>query len=405
MGEDKKLFPIPAYLEFDDVRLKVLELGVKGVLLEWNEALRSLESPDGKGVEFTADFIFPYDGYSEIVLKNVSLRCEDLKLGESGEPPKTVFCSFVNLSKEQEEFFRLLVRDYLWRRIISIPSEFMNYTQDEDVRKELLSIQKNIELKKRLKRIAFLAVASSVILFAGLTPMIVKFFFERGTSLTVRYVEEERNGSIKLKQPATSLKAASGAEEEKGVVKESHETFAAEAPSGVKKDEVKEKPQPLLPSNSEEKPKKEVAKAAVEVGIVASHLKNQSPTATYEVVEASAEKEQEELPYLSSTAPELVKSSSPSLPAQPEADKTFYCVQVASDFKPSGLVKIAEKLVSQYPAVRVEKIGKAYTLRVGFFEDSSQARDLARKLKTVEPKAFWRTCAYKPERWVYPKEG
>jgi len=82
----------------------------------------------------------------------------------------------------------------------------------------------------------------------------------------------------------------------------------------------------------------------------------------------------------------------------------YYCIQVASSPELNRkLVKEARRLREKFPAVRIERIEKYYTLRVGFWEKADQARPVLRELKSEVRDAFLRRCLYKPERWVYPE--
>ena len=360
MGDEKQLLPIPAYLELGGSRVRVLKLGVKGLVAEWSAYFQS----QSEGGKVKVNFIFPYDGYSEIVLKEVNLQCQLDGVEEGKEPPEEVYCKFVDLTKEQEEFFRLLVRDYLWRRIVSIPSEFMNYTQDEEVRRELLALQKKIELKKKLKKLAFVGGALGVLLFAFFTPAITKFLFEKRATITVKY-REEKGGSSGKAEKNSDLNLPLTSQEPK-----------------VKKVESN------LPQKPNEIEKKEVKPVAVGLSVPSGKIipavkvsyENSVPEGDISSNERKAEKEE--------------KTSSLN------RTKTYYCVQVASDFKPEGLIKEAEEF-SSLPYIRVEKIGKVYTLRIGFWEDRNEAKRYLKLIKRKERGAFWRTCAYKPERWVY----
>ncbi len=173
VGGEKQLLPIPAYLEVGGSRVKVLKLGIKGLVAEWSAYFQS-QNEDGK---VKVDFIFPYDGYGEIVLRDLYLQCDLEERANQVEPPREVFCRFVDLTKDQEEFFRLLVKNFLWRRIVSIPSEFMNYIQGEEVRRELSVIQKKMELKKKLKKLLFAGGALLILLFVLLFSLFRKALF------------------------------------------------------------------------------------------------------------------------------------------------------------------------------------------------------------------------------------
>ena len=361
MGDEKQLLPIPAYLELGGSRVKVLKLGVKGLVAEWSAYFQSQD----EGGRVKVDFIFPYDGYSEIVLKDVNLQCQLDGVEEGKEPPREVYCKFVDLTREQEEFFRLLVRDYLWRRIVSIPSEFMNYTQDEEVRKELLALQKKIELKKKLRKLALVGGALGVILFAFFTPAITKLFFEKRATITVKY-KEEKGGSSEKAEKNSELNLPLTSREPK-----------------VKK--VESNP----PQELQGVEKKEVNPVSASLSVPSGEI---TPAVSVSYKNAVSKKE------ASSPNREEKKEKTSSL----SRTKTYYCVQVASDFKPEGLIKKAEKF-SSLPYVRVEKIARVYTLRVGFWEDKKEAKKYSKLIKKEERGAFWRTCAYKPERWVYPE--
>jgi len=82
--------------------------------------------------------------------------------------------------------------------------------------------------------------------------------------------------------------------------------------------------------------------------------------------------------------------------------KNFYCIQVSSSTKPY-VISQAQRLMG-YPDLRVEKIGRFYTVRLGFWKDFKTAKDYLRVVKKTFKGAFLRKCRYKPSRWVwYPK--
>ena len=81
----------------------------------------------------------------------------------------------------------------------------------------------------------------------------------------------------------------------------------------------------------------------------------------------------------------------------------YLCIQVASGRKPSWLIKLSKNLKG-LPFVRVEKIGKAYTLRVGFFKEKEKAKATLKEIKKRYPSAFLRTCAYRPKRWIHSEK-
>ena len=85
-------------------------------------------------------------------------------------------------------------------------------------------------------------------------------------------------------------------------------------------------------------------------------------------------------------------------------EEDYYCVQVATDVSAERLIKLAQNLKG-FPYVRVEKIGRYYTLRVGFDESFRKDRKLADEIRRkIGKSVFPRVCAYRPERWVYPQE-
>ncbi len=342
MGESRNLFNIPAYIKVGDKRLKVIKWGIAGAIIENVPFLESEEN-------ITADFVFPYDAYNELVIPEVKLRCAP----ENG----TLFCRFENLSKEQERLLKFLVREYLWRRIISIPSEFMNYTQDSEVRRELLSFKRNLTLKKRLKRVTYLVG------FVGLAGIFLlgarTLFYKENTGLTVKYSETSR---IKKTQ-ANGVKLAirEGENDKKG----GNSNFL-------------KAPYPKIKAKMEKKTDKGKVNTKGKATTINSLIKKSKTVETSNKERATEKKE-------------LLRTGK------------YYCVQVATDVSAQRLIKLAEELKG-FPYVRVEKIGNFYTLRVGFDQTYREDKKLAEEIKRrIHRKVFPRVCAYKPERWIYPQ--
>ncbi len=343
MGESRNLFSIPAYLKVGDKRLKVLKWGAPGLIVEKSPLLEGKE-------EVVADFIFPYDAYNELVIPDIKLLCQPKDEG--------FFCRFGELSDEQQDILKFIIREYLWKRIISIPSEFMNYTQDNEIRRELLAFQRDITLRKKLEKILY-AVALIVVLggvFLGAK------WFKSGNNrvLTVKYSE---------------------------------------------------------PRQKEEKPRKVAMKSSVEKREGSSGVKspeNPQSTSSKTVEEKPVEKEGKagSLPVAEVTATELQNSTGKEIPEKVtqktggsslSRDEDYYCVQVATDTSAERLIKLAEKLKG-LPYVRVEKIGRYYTLRVGFDRTYQEDKKLAQEIrKRLHKRVFPRVCVYRPERWVYPQ--
>ena len=78
--------------------------------------------------------------------------------------------------------------------------------------------------------------------------------------------------------------------------------------------------------------------------------------------------------------------------------KTYYCIQLVSG---RNLKNIKEKIKNlNAPYLRVERFGKYYAVRVGFFKNPQETAEILKSLKRKFKDAFVRTCYYKPERWV-----
>ena len=320
MGERKNLFNIPAYLQVGDVRLKVVKWGISGAVVEPSPLLELSELKK-------ADFIFPYDAYNELVIPNLKIEC----FPENGK----LFCAFKKLSKDQEEALKYLIREHLWGRIVSIPGELMNYTQEEKIRRELLSLQWNLFLKQTLKK-----VLQAAVLVVGI-----------GTALL--------GAKTLVEEKPTELIVSSHSEES--------------PPEGNS----------LKKNNS-----RGVQKAAT----------TEEKQATFEVaskiVQSQGTGETKPFPLQVSSTPKEEKLS---------RGENYYCVQVATATSAESLVDLAEKL-KDLPYVRVEKIGRYYTLRVGFDRAYQEDEKLAQEIsKRLHKRVFPRVCAYRPERWVYPQ--
>ncbi len=362
MGESRNLFNIPAYIKVGDKRFKVIKWGITGAVIENVPLLESEET-------VTADFIFPYDAYNELIIPEVKFRCSS----ENG----TLFCKFENLKKDQEKIFKFLIREYLWRRIISIPSEFMNYTQDNEVRKELLSFQRNLTLKKKLRKVTYLLI---FVVVAGAIFLSTKtLFHSENTALTVKYSEANgKKGKAAVSSNVSFVKSG--------------------AKDNSKQDSSLKPPHPKVEADSGKKTNRENEKGSSPKQISPPQV---SAAANTETVKERKGESSEKTDQVQTGA--KVESSVQEKGETLSRNEKYYCVQVATDVSAERLIKMAQKL-KEFPYVRVEKIGKFYTLRVGFDRTYNQDKKLARNIRRkLHKKVFPRVCAYRPERWVYPQ--
>ena len=359
MGESRNLFTIPAYLKVGNKRLKVLKWGTPGLIVENSPLLEGKE-------EIVADFIFPYDAYNELIIPDIKLKCQT----EDGK----LFCRFGELSDEQQDALKFIIREYLWRRIISIPSKFMNYTQDNVVRRELLALQRNLSLKKKLKKVLY---ATIVVVGIGTTFLGAKLLTEKEPSgLTVKYSEESKS---QIKEEVKKEKLTFKNREQSLKSREGLLNTQKKESIGSTKIALSDNP-----DNSREKQK---ANATGEEQTPAAKAPSEVKT-TSEVIQGQQTAETE-----TSTKKEEKLSRT----------EDYYCVQVATDTSAERLIKLAEKL-KDFPYVRVEKIGRYYTLRVGFDRTYQEDKKLAQEIsKKLHKRVFPRVCAYRPERWVYPQ--
>jgi len=197
MGGRKKLFSIPSFFKVGNKKIKVLKVGTDGLLLDaqgFQEVFASL----GK-LRFKGDFILPYDGYNQLVVKGIGLECKP------SDDSSGVFCAFHSLTPEQERFFHILIRERVVKRLVPYLREFMNYTQDEEVRKLLIAAQKEAEVKGKLRAAAPVALLFTILLLI-LTPVALDFLLHRESSLTVKVIEE---GGALQKSSAAAVKVDS----------------------------------------------------------------------------------------------------------------------------------------------------------------------------------------------------
>ena len=356
MGESRNLFNIPAYLKVEDKRFRVIKWGTNGLKIE--------NSPEIKpGETITGDFIFPYDAYNELVIPEIKLKCQS-------EEDGTLFCMFDSLSKDKEKILKFLIREYLWRRIISIPSEFMNYTQDSEVRKELMLFQRNIYLKQKLKKTALFLGS---ILIGGCIFFGTKLLFQpKPPVLTIKYSEISKN------KKATQENSSKETEK------------LEESTEKVKNLQVKEATAQTKTSDRKEEKKADISqeKITINENQLSSELQEKKVAATTKKIKLK-----------SSTDAGGKEKKKETLSRKID----YYCVQVATDSSSQKLIRLAQKL-KNFPYVRVEKIGNFYTLRVGFEKSYKKNKKLAREIrKKIRSKVFPRICVYRPERWVYPQ--
>jgi YaiO family outer membrane protein len=90
-----------------------------------------------------------------------------------------------------------------------------------------------------------------------------------------------------------------------------------------------------------------------------------------------------------------------------ENSPAFYTIQVSSHQMDDldKAVEIAIELEKQnLPAVRVELIGKMYTVRVGTYQKEKETKEIFKKIKDKFPDSFVRKGYYLRERIIYPEE-
>jgi len=89
--------------------------------------------------------------------------------------------------------------------------------------------------------------------------------------------------------------------------------------------------------------------------------------------------------------------------AQAQEPERGYCIQLASGYLSQPLIKEARLIDCRegVNSVRVEKVGKFYVLRVGFWKSEEEARRVYSQLKGRFKNAILRTCVLKPERIVF----
>ena len=82
--------------------------------------------------------------------------------------------------------------------------------------------------------------------------------------------------------------------------------------------------------------------------------------------------------------------------------KSFYCIQLYTSKSKEKSIKYYE-FVRNLPDARIEKVGKYYILRVGFFQKKDEAIKILKKVKKIFKDALLRKCYYIPKRIIYPK--
>jgi len=84
--------------------------------------------------------------------------------------------------------------------------------------------------------------------------------------------------------------------------------------------------------------------------------------------------------------------------------KSYFCIQVVSTKRLNKRLFLEYiSLKSKYPYVRVEKINKFLTLRVGFWTEKQKAEHALSSIKRSYRNAFLRKCYFIPKRWIWPK--
>ena len=88
----------------------------------------------------------------------------------------------------------------------------------------------------------------------------------------------------------------------------------------------------------------------------------------------------------------------------PNIIEAQYCIQVSSVNKIDKgyiLTQAKNRVFQNKPDVRVEKLGRYFTLRVGDFKHKREAHSTLKEIQRVFPHAYLRTCTQHPQRIIY----
>jgi len=371
MGEERfQGTHIHAYLKVGSSQYRVKELGIEGVILEG----KALALVEGKPKKVT--LVVPFDGKNQIEVRGLKLVC--------GYGKEETVCYFRRLSKSQKEIIQVILRECNWKRLVPSEKEFMNYTKEPRTRELLLSIVER-EQKKRLKLFSYLV--------SGMVGLIIVAVFFKLFVLPIRPtgkpIEAEKLAKIGIEQekkiPENKI-VNQEAEKIPDTIKELPSDFVVSKVEWNNINTMGKVPPYFNPVNpSESLPPRE--------SVISSTQNQEIKPATPQPIQLSKVKKE------TTTTQKEKEEEKINL----SENEDYLCIQVASDRKPSWLIKISETL-KEFPFVRVEKIGRAYTLRVGFFKEKNEAKEILKKIKKRYPHAFIRTCAYRPKRWVHSKK-
>ncbi|TCK06675.1 SPOR domain-containing protein [Phorcysia thermohydrogeniphila] len=375
MGEERfQGTRINAYIRVDDGQYRVRELGIEGVILEGR--IPALVEGKSKRVTLTV----PFDGQNQLEIKGLKLVCSY----GNGE----TVCYFRELSKSQNEAIKMLLRECNWKRLVPSEKEFMNYTKEERTRELLLSFIEE-ERKKKLRLLSYtLAVALGLLIVAVFFKLFVLPLRPVGKPLEVAEVNQKEVSQ----STSESQTEQTETEEIPDTIEGLPEDLVVSKVEWNNINTMGKVPPYFNPVNpSESAPKETVAK---------EEQKEQTLVSTKETLQAPPLKEQKQEVNEEKEEKETIEKEEEMEKPQLSESEDYICIQVASDRKPSWLLKVSEELKA-FPYVRVEKIGNAYTLRVGFFKEREEAKKVLREIKKRYPRAFMRTCAYRPKRWVH----
>ena len=99
--ESSKTYEIPVYVRLGSEIFKAVAWNEKGFVLNADEVKSSLNKLKG---EHFIDFIFPFNGFNELILRNQKVKCRKIS--------NYLICLFKNNSSERKTLLKRIIQEY-----------------------------------------------------------------------------------------------------------------------------------------------------------------------------------------------------------------------------------------------------------------------------------------------------
>jgi len=173
--ESSKIYEIPVYVRLGGEIFKAVAWNEKGFVLNADEVKSSLNKLKG---EHFIDFIFPFNGSHELILRNQKVKCRKIS--------NYLICLFKNNSSERKTLLKRIIQEYKAGNIVYSKSLFMNYINSDEFNAFLINFNKK---NKESKSLSFKALAVSLFLSIFVIVGMLTYYHSKNseTELTIRF--------------------------------------------------------------------------------------------------------------------------------------------------------------------------------------------------------------------------